>query len=180
MITIDNGKIGQGYARGGSNTQRSEAVYRQSFSVHHEYPVYFTRNLFALSNPTLADAITRVEASRCHRVAVLIDEGVSAAAPTLAERISSYFLQHGDRLELVGPPEYVQGGESAKNAPALVERLLRRLLDLRLDRHSVVVAIGGGAMLDVVGFVAATFHRGVRLVRVPTTVLAQDDSGIGV
>ena len=49
-----------------------------------------------------------------------------------------------------------------------------------IDRHSYVIAVGGGAMLDAVGLAAATAHRGVRLVRVPTTVLAQNDSGVGV
>ena len=52
--------------------------------------------------------------------------------------------------------------------------------DAKIDRHASVVAIGGGAMLDVVGFAAAITHRGVRLVRMPTTVLAQNDAGIGV
>ena len=48
--------------------------------------------------------------------------------------------------------------------------------DAGLCRHSVVIAVGGGAVLDVAGFAAATAHRGIRLIRVPTTVLAQDDS----
>ena len=49
-----------------------------------------------------------------------------------------------------------------------------------LDRRSYVIAIGGGAMLDAVGYAAAIAHRGVRLVRLPTTTLAQADSGVGV
>ena len=49
-----------------------------------------------------------------------------------------------------------------------------------IDRHSFVLAIGGGALLDSAGYAAATAHRGVRLVRVPTTVLAQNDSALGV
>ena len=77
-------------------------------------------------------------------------------------------------------PETVPGGEAVKNDPQLVERLQRRLLELGIDRHSYVVAIGGGAVLDLIGYVAATTHRGVRHVRVPTTVLAQNDSGVGV
>src|SRR5574337_1133064 len=64
--------------------------------------------------------------------------------------------------------------------PALLARLLQRLAELRIDRHAFVVGIGGGAVLDLVGYAAASFHRGVRHVRVPTTVLAQNDSGIGV
>src|SRR4029079_4140447 len=49
-----------------------------------------------------------------------------------------------------------------------------------LDRHAFVMAVGGGALLDLVGYAAATTHRGGRLLRVPTTVLAQNDSGVGV
>jgi 3-dehydroquinate synthase len=49
-----------------------------------------------------------------------------------------------------------------------------------IDRHSYIMVIGGGAFLDVVGYAAATGHRGVRLVRFPTTTLSQDDSGVGV
>jgi 3-dehydroquinate synthase len=49
-----------------------------------------------------------------------------------------------------------------------------------IDRHSYLIGIGGGALLDLVGLAAATAHRGVRHVRVPTTTLSQDDSGVGV
>ena len=54
------------------------------------------------------------------------------------------------------------------------------MLDGGICRHSYVVIIGGGAVLDAVGFAAAIFHRGVRQIRIPTTILAQDDSGVGV
>src|ERR1700730_5604389 len=165
---------------GTSNAEDGDDVYLQSFDVRFEYPVHFTRDLFDPENGTLADSIARLEPSLRHRVAVLIDNSVSAAMPILADRIARYFGRHANRLELVSPPETVPGGEVVKNAPALVDRLQRRLLDWRVDRHCAIVAIRGGAMLDIVGFVAATFHRGVRLVRVPTTVLAQDDSGVGV
>lgn len=49
-----------------------------------------------------------------------------------------------------------------------------------IDRHNYVLAIGGGALLDMVGLAAATAHRGVRHIRLPTTTLAQADSGVGV
>ena len=52
--------------------------------------------------------------------------------------------------------------------------------DLGIDRQSAVLIVGGGAVLDMAGYAAATAHRGVRVVRVPTTVLSQDDSGVGV
>jgi 3-dehydroquinate synthase len=83
-------------------------------------------------------------------------------------------------MELVAPPFPVPGGERVKNELFFIEQIQQRLYEHRIDRHSYVIAIGGGAVLDAVGLVAATTHRGVRLIRVPTTVLAQDDSGVGV
>jgi 3-dehydroquinate synthase len=56
----------------------------------------------------------------------------------------------------------------------------RAIHEYGIDRHAYVLAVGGGALLDMVGYAAATAHRGVRLLRVPTTVLSQNDSGIGV
>jgi 3-dehydroquinate synthase len=83
-------------------------------------------------------------------------------------------------MELAAPPFPVPGGERVKNELFFIEQMQQRLFEHRIDRHSYVIAIGGGAVLDAVGLVAATTHRGVRLIRVPTTVLAQDDSGVGV
>lgn len=159
---------------------RPVQVYRQRFAVPFEYAVYFTQGLFEPDNPVFADALSGAEAPRRSRFVAFVDENVAASWPDLAGRIAAYAARHDDRLDLAAPPEPVRGGEGAKNAPELVTRLQRRLLELGIDRHSYVVAIGGGAMLDMVGYVAATTHRGVRLVRVPTTVLAQDDSGVGV
>ena len=84
------------------------------------------------------------------------------------------------RSSSLAPWTVIKGGEGAKNDPALLGELQGRLVEWGLDRHSYVVAIGGGAVLDVVGYAAATTHRGVRHIRMPTTVLAQNDSGVGV
>jgi 3-dehydroquinate synthase len=83
-------------------------------------------------------------------------------------------------MTLIAPPIAVPGGERVKNELFFVEQMQRQVFERGIDRHSYVIAIGGGALLDAVGLVAATVHRGVRLIRVPTTVLAQDDSGVGV
>jgi 3-dehydroquinate synthase len=151
----------------------------QRVQVTLEYPVVFTRDAFAADNRALVDAIARREPERRHRVIGFVDRNVAAAHPGLAEALADYAAAHAARIELVAPLELVPDGESAKTA-AVVDAVWRRLAELRIDRHACVLAVGGGAVLDVVGYAAATLHRGVRVVRMPTTVLAQNDAGIGV
>jgi 3-dehydroquinate synthase len=157
-----------------------QRVHHQRFTVEYDYPVYFTERLFGTSNPAFCDALARKEPDKRHRFVVFVDENVAAYRPDLLEEIAAYAQHHGQKLELVGRPETIPGGEAVKNDPQLVERLQRRLVELGIDRHAYVVGIGGGAVLDLIGYVAATTHRGIRHVRVPTTVLAQNDSGVGV
>jgi len=163
--------------------QRGEersAVYLQAFSVRYEYPVYFTEHLFAHDNPVFAEALLRREPGRRHRFVTFIDSNVAASFPSLAHDIAGYVDLHGDKMGLLFHPEVVPGGEHVKNDPALVTRLQHRLVELGVDRHAFVVGIGGGAFLDLIGYVASSTHRGIRHIRVPTTVLAQNDSGVGV
>ena len=157
-----------------------EAVYHQEFSVRYDYPVHFTEHLFARDNPVFVQSIVRREPTKRHRVVVFVDANVAASWPALVHDIAAYAEVHAESLELVGRPEVVAGGEQVKNDPALVTSLQRRLVELNIDRHAFVVGIGGGAFLDLIGFVAATTHRGIRHIRVPTTVLGQNDSGVGV
>jgi 3-dehydroquinate synthase len=154
-------------------------IYLQKFAVHYEYSVGFTRDLFLPSNRFFVETLTRLEPDCRHKIMVFIDEGL-AARKNLPSRVAAYAADHKHAMELVAPPEFVPGSERCKNDLALVERLQRRLVEFALDRHAFVVAIGGGAMLDLVGYVAATVHRGIQHIRVPTTVLSQNDSGVGV
>jgi 3-dehydroquinate synthase len=155
-------------------------VHRQSFMVSYDFPVYFTRNAFAPANLCLRSAVARLGGDKRHRVAVFLDEGVALACPDLVNRIAGYAAHHAGALEVVGDVVVVPGGEAVKNQHDCVEQMLRELSARHIDRQSCAVAIGGGAMLDAAGFAAAIFHRGVRHIRFPTTVLAQDDSGVGV
>ena len=164
----------------GDHHDERPAVYLQSFSVRYEYPVCFTEHLFARDNPVLRDTLLRVEPTRRHRFVVFIDSNVAASFPSLSHDIAGYAGQHADAMELLTHPEVVPGGEHVKNDPALLTRLQHRLVELGVDRHAFVVGIGGGAFLDLVGYVASSTHRGIRHIRVPTTVLAQNDSGVGV
>ncbi len=152
----------------------------QQIRVPFDYPVVFTRGVLGESNRALADALGRREPDRRHRALFVVDEGLRDATPGLLESIAGYARAHDGRFTLSGEPLVVPGGERAKNEREHLDRVLARIEKDKLDRHAFVVALGGGAMLDMVGYAAATAHRGVRVVRVPSTVLAQADSGVGV
>jgi 3-dehydroquinate synthase len=153
--------------------------YSARFSVPFEYEVCFTRNVFAPDNRALVDALGGRERKR-QRCLVVLDSGLVAAWPGLPASIATYAAAHAAELELVGAPLVVPGGEEAKNDLAHVVRVQRALADGGIDRHAFCLIAGGGAVLDMAGFAAATCHRGVRVVRLPTTVLGQNDSGVGV
>jgi 3-dehydroquinate synthase len=155
-------------------------VHWQRFAVTYDYPVYFTEHLFAPDNPVLTTALSRLEPDKRHRAVIFVDDGVLAARPSLPDEIAAYADRHAGRIEVVAPPLPVPGGERVKAELHFVEQMQEVLFRHHIDRHSFAIAVGGGAVLDAVGLVAATTHRGVRHVRVPTTVLAQNDSGVGV
>lgn len=159
---------------------RASTFHLQQFAVSFEFPVVFTEGLFRLDNTVLVDTVNRLENDKRHRLMVFVDDGILSALPTLCEWIQEYCAEYEDSLDLVVAPIAVPGGELIKNSPQSVNFLREHIDSVNLDRHSYVMAIGGGAVLDTVGFVAATAHRGIRHLRVPTTVLAQNDSGVGV
>ncbi len=94
--------------------------------------------------------------------------------------ITEWCQKHSENVELAIPVEVVPGGEKIKNNLGVLDVVGRLSVQLGLDRQSYVVIVGGGAVLDAVGFAAATVHRGLRQIRIPTTVLSQGDSGVGV
>ena len=138
------------------------SVIERSIQVGWQLRVFFTEDVFAPANPvlknTLADTAMR-------KVLVVLDQSVAAAQPELSQRIESYFFSHMARLRLVCPPVIIEGGERAKNSPELINEIHSQIDRHHIDRHSYLIAVGGGALLDVAGFAAATAHRGVRHVR---------------
>ena len=152
----------------------------QRLAVPFDYPVCFTHGLFHTDHPLLAKVLDRRQEHRVHRVLACVDAGVAAARPGLRAAIRAYFERHAARAALAGAIEIVPGGERAKRDVATARRIMGWIERRRLCRQSFVLAIGGGSVLDVVGFAASLVHRGLRVVRVPTTVEAQDDVGVGV
>ena len=153
------------------------SVIRRTIEVAWPLRVFFTENAFAPDNSTLRDALADAVP---RKVFVVLEDSLSQALPQLEHQIEKYFAAHAQVLSLVRPPLFVFGGEPAKNSITLVTNLLEQFHRHHLDRQSYLLAIGGGALLDVAGFAAATCHRGVRLVRLPTTTLSQADSGLGL
>jgi 3-dehydroquinate synthase len=165
--------VGEGSA---SRASAGEELHAR-FSVDYGYAVHFTRDVLDPENPILARTVI---ADHEPVVLPVLDGGMLARHPTLPERLETYARRHSDHLRLVGPPIVLPGGELVKESTRHAEAILAAINERGIDRHSYVLAIGGGAFLDVAGYATALAHRGVRLIRMPTTVLAQNDAGIGV
>jgi 3-dehydroquinate synthase len=153
------------------------AVIQRSIQVNWQLRVFFTEDVFAPANPVLKNALADAAP---HKVLVILEDSLALAQPNLSRQIENYFSAHAEKLQLVCPPILIAGGERAKNSPAIVTEILSHIDRHHIDRHSYLIAVGGGALLDVAGFAATTAHRGVRHVRIPTTTLSQADSGVGV
>ncbi len=148
------------------------------FQVNYHYPVLFTDHIFQTDNPCLHQELTRQSAAPS-TVLVFVDEHLLLCSPQLPQQIHTYFSAHAADLHLQAAPIAVPAGELSKT-PDVLQQLYAHMLEHSLDRHCYVLALGGGAVLDAVGYACATFHRGIRLIRIPSTVLAQNDAGIGV
>jgi 3-dehydroquinate synthase len=144
--------------------------------------VFFTDGVFDAGNDTLSRALagTGETVHRRRKVLVVLEEAVAHSQPDLLEAIPAWFAAAGGPCQLARAPFVIPGGEACKNDWRLVEKLWAVINDAGIDRHSYVIAIGGGALLDLVGFASATAHRGIRHLRMPTTTLSQGDGGVGV
>ncbi|RMH24928.1 MAG: 3-dehydroquinate synthase [Planctomycetota bacterium] len=148
------------------------------FDLPVAYDVVFTRRVFSGDNPDLARSLEPRAAGAPPRALFVLDDGLMDARPGFLGEIRAWADAHG--VELAGEPLVIPGGETCKNNPRWVERLRDAIAERGVCRRSYVVAVGGGAVLDCAGYAAATAHRGVRHVRVPTTTLSQADSAVGV
>lgn len=153
----------------------SPTTIRQSFEVSYCYDVFFTSNSLAPENLILAKLLATTK--EAVQVLPVVDESVLASFPNLPEKLKTYFDKHKfDHRPVLS----IAGGETCKSDPQYADRVVDKIYEYGIDRHSCVLAIGGGAALDMIGYAAAICHRGIRLIRMPTTVLAQNDAGIGV
>ena len=157
-----------------------ETIVPLTFNQAYHYPVCFTRDIFNTANPALINILAGESQARPRKIMVMIDDGLTNQNPQLLNDIAQWFEFHKDLVCLAWEPMVFPGGEQVKNSWDHVHRATKTMDDSGIDRHGVVIAMGGGALLDMAGFSASIFHRGIQLVRVPTTTLAQNDAGIGV
>ncbi len=140
-------------------------IYTQTIT----YEVITTSNLFHPSNPALLAAGHRINARRF----VVVDAAIEAH---YGEAMRAYFDHHRIQARIVSFP----GGEENKT----LEHYLRILRELEAfpiyRRDEPILAIGGGVLTDLVGFVAASYRRGVPYIKVPTTLMGYVDASIGI
>jgi 3-dehydroquinate synthase len=151
----------------------------QSFQVRFEYKVFFTEGLFASSNSLFRDFLAEQKSNTTRKLLFVLDRGVLDAHPQLQQQIRDY-MDRQEGFVLVPEMIVLEGGEEVKNNIAYFDRIVEAVNAYGIDRHSYLVAVGGGSLIDLAGYAAAVSHRGIRHIRIPTTVLSQNDSGVGV
>jgi len=138
------------------------------------YPIQVVEDAFAEGNEVLSDALKALSAAEAPRVALVADANVVQRTEGLGRKIGRYFQAHG--IALASSPVVVSGGEKAK-ADNFQSAILvaTSLLDAKVGANDVVIALGGGSVLDVAGHAAAQVRGGLRVLRMPTTVSAMID-----
>lgn len=154
-------------------------ILHQHFHVQYRFPIIFTRDAFSAFNPSL-NIVLRESGQRKNRILIIVDSNLLGASHDLLKKIDAYTKIRRDMIELVSPPLVVKGGERCKNDPAEIRKIHAYIGKFQLCRRSFILVIGGAAVLDAVGFAAATAHRGIRLIRMPSTVLGQSSAGVSV
>ena len=152
---------------------------KQSFQVQYDYQLYFTSGLFALDNLLFANLIADYKDFEPVKLLFVLDDGVKNHHPALINQIEAYCKKNQQTIKYTNTL-VLPGGEQVKNSDAAIDSVLKGVNENKICRHSFVVVIGGGAVIDMVGYAAAIAHRGVKLIRIPTTVLSQNDSAVGV
>ncbi|MBT8358752.1 MAG: 3-dehydroquinate synthase [Deltaproteobacteria bacterium] len=152
----------------------------QEFNQTYQFPVYFIHNLFDSKNEVLKEVLGDRPFKENKKIIVFIDDNLAKKNPLLTGQVKKKFANGKLGIDLIGEPFVFPGGERVKNTWDYVHKVTGLLNQFSFDRHDFVLVLGGGALLDMVGFAASIYHRGIKLIRVPTTTLAQNDAGIGV
>lgn len=154
-------------------------IIKQSFKINFKYNIFFTKNIFDINN-TLLIKILNKENKTKKNIIIFIDKNVSKSHLNLETDIKNYINKHKKYINLKSKPINITGGEKIKNHYMLVKYIYKLIDTYKICRQSFIISIGGGTIQDLLGYIASTAHRGIKLIRMPTTVLSQDDSGVGV
>ena len=165
-----------------SKTELEFSKVKSSYDIRFDVPqiqrLRFTKDVMGEDFCVLS-ALIEPSGPAPAKVQIWVDSGLQASQNSALENLHAR-LTDEVHIDVVDDIQFVAGGEDSKRDPRLIESILATFNKANLDRRSYVLVIGGGAVLDAVGFAAATAHRGIRLIRIPTTTLAQGDSGVGV
>ncbi|MFM9257644.1 sedoheptulose 7-phosphate cyclase [Rhodococcus erythropolis] len=160
-------KLGLSHSAATDSTWKVEAVKQV------EYHVIAARNLFAKDSTRLLDGCSAASLHRGDRRLIIIDANVDRIH---GDRIRGYFEHHGIRASFVP----MRADETVKEWGSAV-RVVDAMNGFGIDRRrEPVIAIGGGVLLDIVGFAASVYRRGTPYIRVPTTLIGLVDAGVGV
>lgn len=154
-------------------------IIKQSFTINYLYNIFFTTDIFKISNKILINEFNKENLCE-KKVLLLIDKNLIKFHQNLLSEIKTYFKIYEHYIKLACSPILITGGEKLKNHYKIVSCFYKIIEQYKICRQSYLVAIGGGTIQDLAGYIASTAHRGINLIRIPTTVLSQDDSGVGV
>ncbi|HIH2763070.1 MAG TPA: 3-dehydroquinate synthase [Candidatus Azoamicus sp.] len=154
-------------------------IIKQTFDIKYNYNIFFTKDIFNLNNKILINELNKNNLSE-KKVLIVIDKNITKFHTDLIKNINNYFNFYKNLIKITCKPIIFTGGERIKNHYSLVKYLYTIIEKYKICRQSYLIAIGGGTLQDLAGYVASTAHRGIKLIRIPTTVLSQDDSGVGV
>ena len=162
-----------------SSKMPAEFQYTQHISVNFKYSVIFSDSIFNSSNNTFRNVIKNDGSKNKRKVFFILEKNIVEFYPTITSDIKAYCEKNNDILSITSEPHGIEGGEVLKSRDT-ISFLCSLMAENALCRQSYIIIIGGGAFLDTVGFAASIVHRGIRQIRIPTTVLSQNDSGVGV
>ena len=154
----------------------AEATWHAPLHVATHHRVWWVSDVLHRGGEAWKDVLSGLEGA----CVAFVDSGVASAWPEVAERLHACVHEGGQGRLRLAAVETMPGGERCKDGMHEANRVLQACFDHGISRRGAVIAVGGGAVLDAAGFGAAMAHRGVPLLRLPTTTLAQDDSAMGV
>jgi 3-dehydroquinate synthetase len=156
-----------------SHTTDADSAWKVEAVKQVEYHVIAARDLFALKSTQLLDSCSAAPLTRGDRRLIIIDANVDRIH---GDRIRRYFEHHGVDAHFVP----MRADETVKEWSSVI-RVVDAMNGFGIDRRrEPVIAIGGGVLLDVVGFAASVYRRGTPYIRIPTTLIGLVDAGVGV